>query len=398
MRNLRIYLIIMFVSTIIYGCAEANADFECSTSKDCRDGDVCVNSQCKTLGDNEDYVVIKPDKDDEDIDEDDKKSKSKKNEDDDDEEEDDGKSKAKEGDDGDNDDEESETKDKEDDDNQEIKKPGIDCYIDLDCDDGSGKSYQCEDHKCVLQEEDEPKEPEVEGPKCGDGKVDAALGEVCDGINLDQKTCKSVGSSYYAGVLMCSPDCKSFDTSKCEECDPFDSQAHGCEAGKMCRNHHCIAPFCGNGVKDDNEMCDGDDLGGKTCASMSSYSGGTLKCTTTCLYDTSGCVLSTGGNTCTSDTECPSGQRCLLGQCKTSISECDPMDSVNKPCPDNKVCVSGVCMEPTCGDKKKNQMSEECDGADLGGKKCSDYSGFKSGMLTCTESCRIDTSHCSTSW
>jgi hypothetical protein len=49
---------------------------------------------------------------------------------------------------------------------------------------------------------------------CGNGVIDP--GEECDGENLDNKICASLG--YYSGALSCKPDC-TFDTSACN-CEP----------------------------------------------------------------------------------------------------------------------------------------------------------------------------------
>jgi len=46
---------------------------------------------------------------------------------------------------------------------------------------------------------------------------------------------------------------------------------------------------CGNGTKETGETCDGADLGGATCTSLG-YAGGTLRCLTSCTWDTSGCT------------------------------------------------------------------------------------------------------------
>jgi hypothetical protein len=61
---------------------------------------------------------------------------------------------------------------------------------------------------------------------------------------------------------------------------------------------------CGNGVVDYSvefkEECDGSNLGGATCASIlgPGYSG-SLGCSNSCEFDTSGCSLSVGSSTCT---------------------------------------------------------------------------------------------------
>jgi len=52
---------------------------------------------------------------------------------------------------------------------------------------------------------------------------------------------------------------------------------------------------CGNGVKEGNEVCDGSDLVGNSCASRG-YISGTLRCSLGCLsFDTSGCTGGAGG-------------------------------------------------------------------------------------------------------
>jgi hypothetical protein len=49
---------------------------------------------------------------------------------------------------------------------------------------------------------------------------------------------------------------------------------------------------CGNGMVEANEQCDVPDLKGQTCSSASGGTApnGTLQCSTTCRFDTSGCA------------------------------------------------------------------------------------------------------------
>src|SRR5690606_21411790 len=55
-------------------------------------------------------------------------------------------------------------------------------------------------------------------------------------------------------------------------------------------------PYCGNGVLDEGEACDGDDLGDATCADAdASFVGGRLSCRVDCQFNTSACS-STCGN------------------------------------------------------------------------------------------------------
>lgn len=52
--------------------------------------------------------------------------------------------------------------------------------------------------------------------------------------------------------------------------------------------------MCGNGIKEGSEQCDGNDLGGASCTSLG-YKGGTLLCSPSCEFNTSGCTTSSGG-------------------------------------------------------------------------------------------------------
>ncbi len=121
------------------------------------------------------------------------------------------------------------------------------------------------------------------------------------------------------------------------------------------------------------EFCDGTDLAGKTCQTFG-FTSGNLLCNNFCEFNTSAC--------------------------KT----------------DGKDIING----PVCGDKIKNQATEECDG----GQGCTDKclwtitpsgqcpagttkacqpgttwsctkAGFKSGIVKCTSTCQIDASDCS---
>ncbi len=101
--------------------------------------------------------------------------------------------------------------------------------------------------------------------------------------------------------------------------------------------YHEIIVICGNGVQEEGEVCDGDDLGGETCQSQG-FDGGTLACNENCnAFDTSSCYD----------------------------------------------CGNGVQEE-----------GEVCDGDDLGGETCQSQ-GFDGGTLACNETCDgFDTSDC----
>jgi len=103
------------------------------------------------------------------------------------------------------------------------------------------------------------------GAFCGDHIKNGT--EQCDDPDLGGATCATAtNNSSSTGTLACNPDC-TFDTSQCS-----------------------ASPFCGDGVVNGTEQCDGSDLGGATCATVvGSGSTGTLACNPDCTFDTSQC-------------------------------------------------------------------------------------------------------------
>jgi hypothetical protein len=155
-----------------------------------------------------------------------------------------------------------------------------------------------------------------DNPRCGDGKKN--LDEACDASDLAGSTCESLG--FGPGTLACSQACEDFDRA-------------GCGAPKS----------CGDNKLTDPEICDGSQLGGKTCAALG-YSGGTLGC----------------------------------------LSNCGGYDTTK-------------CKKPVTCDNKKLDPKEVCDGDQLGGKTCAAM-GFSGGTLACAADClKFDTSGCSSS-
>ncbi|MCX4241375.1 hypothetical protein OEB96_12170 [Paraliomyxa miuraensis] len=56
-----------------------------------------------------------------------------------------------------------------------------------------------------------------------------------------------------------------------------------------------ICETCGNGVREGSEICDGNDLGGASCAGLE-FSGGLLACDASCMLDTSMCDAAEGAD------------------------------------------------------------------------------------------------------
>jgi hypothetical protein len=130
---------------------------------------------------------------------------------------------------------------------------------------------------------------------CGNGEIDGD--ELCDGSELDGRSCTDLDGDgnhfepgdYAGGTLACASDC-TLDVSGCY--------------------------YCGDGVINGTELCDGSDTGSATCESLG-YVSGTLTCNATCDgYDESGC------NECDDCTDCD-GQACTDHVCGTCVTDSD---------------------------------------------------------------------------
>ena len=206
--------------------------------------------------------------------------------------------------------------------------------------------------------------------ECGNGVVET--NEECDGADLDDTTCASFG--FDGGVLACLPGC-TYDTSGCnmapacgdgqlnvdlgESCDcgmggmpcsaaqlgnqtcmgltspkggPFNGGTLGCSSPQACTFNATACTYCGDGIRNAGEACEGADLGGQTCQSQG-YDGGTLGCNEGCTYNVSNCESISCGD----------------GQCQASEDSC----SCPEDCPDNPnecdPCECGGQGGPSCG-------------------------------------------------
>jgi hypothetical protein len=128
----------------------------------------------------------------------------------------------------------------------------------------------------------------------------------------------------------------------------FGNLARGCRKAvlKRCKKEGTAAcgAFCGNGVVDAGEACDGAALGAATCTSLG-FASGSLGCTPGCRLDTTGCA---------------------------------PF-----PAPLPLLCGNGVVNAP-----------EQCDGTALGGATCGSLGFTLGGTLACGAGCAFDVSGC----
>jgi len=124
--------------------------------------------------------------------------------------------------------------------------------------------------------------------------------------------------------------------------------------------------YCGDGNKDSEEECDGNDFGSKTCASYN-FDSGNLKCNSRCVIDTSSCTkttISTGGGSSSTDDDwiCETWSSCIGGrQTQKCIHKTKDIKKTN-----NKVC-DGSCSENwTC------ISWDQCDSDGLRRRNCAD--------------------------
>ena len=199
---------------------------------------------------------------------------------------------------------------------------------------------------------------------CGDGKAEGT--EKCDPGTGSQSadfrgfTCMDFG--YVSGDLACEDNCMKINYDGCAQC----SGKEDCEGIDICDDGQCVTPEpeCGNGILEQGEICDKNELNGQSCDKLGYAGGGDLRCNAGCNYDTTGC------RQCNNKGDCQSGFVC---------SE------------------KGICIPEghtiTCGDSLV-EGSEACDKYNLNGKTCADMDGFAAGRLACTSNCTFDTKGC----
>ena len=181
------------------------------------------------------------------------------------------------------------------------------CMTSSDCADREDGKLECDTKAniCVKSLVGIPQE------SCGNDSLEA--GESCDKTNLNGKTCTD-WPEYIGGELACNKLCE-FDKSGCYSCSDTDTSK--CTKEQKCSSGKCVGlnhtAECGDGVIEDDEKCDTNDLNFKTCADFGFLSGD-LKCKS-CDFDTSEC------NSCTQNEQCGDDKICFEGKCDV-VPEC----------------------------------------------------------------------------
>jgi len=194
-----------------------------------------------------------------------------------------------------------------------------DCLLDrYNCEDGCGNNRiegleECDDGLGNSDTAPNACRTDCSSSRCGDNVADT--GEICDGVDLMNVSCESLG--FDSGTATCDTDCGGIDASGCE-----------------------YVSDCGDGVLDAfDEVCDGNELSGETCLSQG-YLSGDLACLADCSdYDTGGC-LRPMGEPCTTD------QHCEGGLCHSEAVNGYPGGMCSEVChPPADDCTDGICVE-----------------------------------------------------
>ncbi len=149
---------------------------------------------------------------------------------------------------------------------------------------------------------------------CGNGALDPD--EICDGDQSRVPDCQHQG--FDGGALGCTADCQ-LDLSGCHVCGNGTREATEiCDdqnnvGGDGCSADCLSLETCGNAIVDTaaGEDCEDGDLQGQSCASLG-FASGTLDCTQSCRFDTSGCQSCGNGRCETGETPSSCPGDCLL--------------------------------------------------------------------------------------
>jgi hypothetical protein len=159
---------------------------------------------------------------------------------------------------------------------------------------------------------------------CGDGILQTETGEACDGDDFGDETCLSA-AGLSEGELDCSADCAAVASDDC--------------SGE-----------CGNDTVDPalGEICDGDDLGGGSCADFG-FEMGSVTCNGCVAYDTSGCSGGTSVSPPASYGDCGVPEDFC-----TSPEDCSTFETAGS-------CAGGPCLRTDPSNRLEGQVDPTSD-------------------------------------
>lgn len=134
----------------------------------------------------------------------------------------------------------------------------------------------------------------------------------------------------------------SVDAGALADADPAVDSGPG-DAGMVTGDGGPPEAVCNDGRRDPGEACDGEDLGGLTCADLGLE--GTLRCTAECTLDQMGC----------SSPSCGSGLRECAGECVDLASSPEHCGACGNTCG-----AGALCMDGSCGCTAPGEL--HCDG------------------------------------
>jgi len=200
---------------------------------------------------------------------------------------------------------------------------GVINSIDEDCDTDDLNRLTCEDFGCQGQglsctdtcDFDISLCTDCSTQQCQNDQLDP--GEECDTSQLDDQTCQDF-DDYNGGILGCTSDCQ-FDFTQCtsqtgpvcgdgvinqffETCDQEDikdtCQSLGYVSGDLACSPGCTSyiltgcvqeTYCGDGILNNQEECDNQDIGTTSCASLG-FDTGDIGCKADCTFDKAACI------------------------------------------------------------------------------------------------------------
>lgn len=218
------------------------------------------------------------------------------------------------------------------------------------------------------------------------------------GVRSAQSWERDAAAAAWLHVELVTPYCGDGILQDGEECDGADLRGAtcpetGCGGGPPACTALCVLDFaactpcstCGNGVLEEGEACDGADLGDATCASRG-YGSGTLSCADDCVeFDESACSV------CNGNGACDPGENCYV--CPSECASAGPICG-------NRICESAngencrTCPTDCPGSETGPPGSRFCCGDDAGtsafatlNSRCSTVGGSVSVLATAVFCC-----------